>query len=86
MIDLDDLDPVFEQRLRASLLARADLASGVTGPDPALFRTSAPRRVKWSTPIFDQRDTLASPSRPAAVGRQTTRGLRPSSTPQLASR
>ena len=25
MIDLDDLDPVFEQRLRASLLARADL-------------------------------------------------------------
>ena len=46
MIDLDDLDPVFEQRLRASLLARADLASGVTGPDPALFRTSAPRRVR----------------------------------------
>ena len=27
--------------------------------------------------IFDQRDTLASPSFPAAVGRQTTRGLRP---------
>jgi len=46
MIDLDDIDPAIESRLRSSLLARADLASGVTGPDPALFRTSAPRRVR----------------------------------------
>ncbi len=37
----------------------------------------APSRSKWSTPMRDQREILPSPSRPAAVARQTTRALRP---------
>ena len=45
----------------------------------------APSRSKWSTPMRDQRETLPSPSLPAAVARQMTRALRPSS-PRLSIR